>query len=68
MSADDPDVTAAETVEADERDARAEHRADRMPTAEEEAVAERTTVDPDVARAYEEANERGAAVEGEGRI
>jgi hypothetical protein len=58
-----------ETVEADERDARSDHRADRPPTPEEEAAAER---DPELtdeqATAYEEAIERGAHVRGEGQI
>jgi hypothetical protein len=64
----DPDVTSPETVAADEADAGAAHRADRMPTPEEEAVAERSELDPSVAEAYEEAIERGAGVEGEGQI
>ena len=68
MSAQDPEGTSPETVEADEQDARAAHQADRMPTPDEEAAAERNTVDPDVAEAYEEAAERGANVKGEGQI
>lgn len=64
----DPDATSPETVAADEADAQAAHRADRMPTPEEEAVAERQEVDPSVAAAYEDAMERGANVEGEGQI
>ena len=44
------------------------HKADRMPTPEEEAAAERSgPVDPKVAEAYEDAIERGAAQEGEGK-
>lgn len=42
--------------------------ADREPTPEEAARAEELDVDPDVAESYEEAIERGAAQEGEGRI
>jgi ribosomal protein S10 len=58
-----------ETVEADERDARATHGADRAPTPEEEAAAERNPeVSPESAEAYEEAIERGADVAGEGQI
>jgi hypothetical protein len=57
-----------ETIEADERDARARHDADRAPTATEEADAERNTLDPGTAQAYEEAIERGANVKGEGRV
>ena len=58
-----------ETVEADERDAQADHGADRAPTPEEEAAAERTPeVSPESAGAYEEAIQRGADVAGEGQI
>jgi hypothetical protein len=63
-----PDETSAETTEADEKDARSSHQADRPPTPEEEAAAEGTDVDPKVADAYEEAMERGANVKGEGEI
>ncbi len=68
MSADNPEATSRETVEADETDAHAEHAADRMPTADEEKAAEGTTLDPGVAEAYEESMERGANVKGEGEI
>ena len=45
------------------------HVADRPPTVDEEAAAESAEpVDPEVAQAYEEAMERGAKQEGEGRI
>ena len=64
----EPDATSPETVAADEADAQAAHRADRMPTPEEEAAAERTELDPAVAEAYEDAIERGANVKGEGEI
>ena len=64
----DPDDTSPETVEADEADAHARHQADRMPTPDEEAAAERNQVDPEVAEAYEDAMERGANVRGEGAI
>ncbi len=60
----DPDDA---TTEADEADAQASHGADRPPTAEEEAAAPES-VDPKVAEAHKEANERGAAVKGEGEI
>jgi len=56
-----------ETREADRRDAQVEGHADRMPTPEEEAAAP-TSVDADVSQAYEEAIERGANTQGEGRI
>ncbi|MGI8663409.1 MAG: hypothetical protein ACR2LQ_09405 [Acidimicrobiales bacterium] len=45
-----------------------DHGADDAPTAEEEAAAGRAgAVDPDVAEAYKDAIERGAAQEGEGK-
>jgi hypothetical protein len=56
-----------ETREADRRDAQVKGQPDRMPTPEEEAAAP-TSVDADVAEAYEEALERGANTKGEGRI
>ncbi len=61
------DLLTDETVRSDEADANAAHEADRPPTPEEEAAAP-TEVDPHVADAYREANERGAAVKGEGQI
>jgi len=68
MTPQDPEATSPETVEADEQDAHAAHAADRMPTPDEEAAAERNELDPDVAHAYEDAAERGAHVKGEGQI
>jgi len=68
MQNKEPDATAPETVEADEDDARASHQADRMPTPEEEAAVEKNTLDPEVAKSYEDAIERGANVKGEGEI
>ena len=69
MSADNPDATSPETVESDEQAAQAPHDADRIPTAEEEAAAEKAGgVDAGVAEAYEESMERGANVKGEGEI
>lgn len=66
--ADEPNtVPSGGTVEADRRDAWAAHDADRAPTPDEEADAP-SEADPDVAKAYEEANERGANVRGEGQI
>jgi hypothetical protein len=46
----------------------AAHAADRGPTPEEEDLAGQTAVDPGVAEAHREANERGAAQKGEGRV
>jgi len=71
MSTDD-DTTGRvtdETVEADELDADAKHDADRAPTPEEEAAAERgADLPPESAKAYKEAIERGADIPGEGQI
>lgn len=64
----DPDATDDATRQVDEDDAQASHGADRMPTAEEERIADDLELDPDVAEAYEDAIERGANVEGEGKI
>ncbi len=45
-----------------------EHESDRMPTAEEEGLADTSEdLDPEVARKHKEAIERGAALEGEGK-
>jgi hypothetical protein len=70
MSNTDPDVARLDdaTRAADEEDARAEHRADRMPTPDEERLAEQQELDPEVAESYKEATERGANVKGEGQI
>lgn len=59
-----------ETRRADERDGLVQGHADRPPTEDEEAVAERMAADvPDeVAANYEEMLERGANVKGEGQI
>jgi len=57
-----------DTVDADRRDAAASHAPDRPPTPDEEEAAESQDLDPEVAASYKEAIERGAAVEGEGRI
>ena len=55
------------TQQAEEEEARAEHVADRPPTAEEEKAAP-DTLDPGVAESYQEMAERGANVKGEGQI
>ncbi|MBK5222041.1 MAG: hypothetical protein JJE52_04025 [Acidimicrobiia bacterium] len=62
-----PDPT-DETRETEDDDAEVTSRADRMPTPEEERLAEQNELDPDAAASYEEAIERGANVKGEGRI
>jgi hypothetical protein len=64
----DPDTTDEATRQVDEEDAQAAHGADRMPTPEEERIADELELDPDVAEAYEDAIERGANVKGEGQI
>lgn len=57
-----------ETRDAERREAQMPADAGPMPTAEEEAAAEKNTVDPAVAAAEKEATERGANQKGEGRI
>ena len=66
----DPDHTDEATQSVDEDDATATHGADRAPTPDEEAAAERagTEVPESVSDAYEEAAEKGANAKGEGAI
>jgi hypothetical protein len=59
-----PDRT---TQEAEEKEATAAHRADRMPTPEEEKAAP-TAPSPGVAAEAEEMARRGADVDGEGQL
>lgn len=63
-----PDAVDEATRAVDEEDARVTGRADRMPTPDEERIADELELDPDVAEAYEDAIERGAKVRGEGQI
>jgi hypothetical protein len=56
------------THEVDERDAHAHADPDRMPTPEEERLADENELDPEVAESYKAAAERGANVKGEGSI
>jgi hypothetical protein len=56
-----------ETRRAERNDAKASHRADRMPTPEEEEEAGESVLDQKVAEHYKEMAERGARQEGEGR-
>ena len=58
------DETRAEEAE----EAKGGHGADRPASEEEAAAADGNTLDPSVAQSYKEANERGAAQKGEGRI
>jgi hypothetical protein len=62
-----PDVGAPTEVE-EILEAAAAHTADRPPTAEEEAAAERNDLDPDVTRHEREMGKIGAEVKGEGEI
>ncbi|MEO8694998.1 MAG: hypothetical protein ABI658_15835 [Acidimicrobiales bacterium] len=58
-----------ETREADRRDSAKQGKADRMPTPEEERLADKLgKPDDDVAANYKEAIELGADVKGEGQI
>ena len=59
----DEDTRAAERADADRQGS-----ADRMPTPEEEAIADDLEVDPQVAKHEKEMAERGADQEGEGRL
>ena len=56
------------TRDEERREAAMSASAGRGPTPEEEAAAEQNDVDPAVAEANKEAVERGANVEGEGRV
>jgi hypothetical protein len=58
----------AETERFEEEDARRQGQADRMPTPEEEAVADEQPASPEAAEHYREMAERGARQKGEGRI
>ena len=56
------------TRDAEREEAAAAHVPDRPPTPDEEAAVDGRRVDPGVRASYEEMIERGAEVEGEGRI
>jgi hypothetical protein len=56
------------TRKAEHEDERTTARADREPTAEEEKLAERDEIDPDVADHHVEMIERGANQQGEGPV
>jgi hypothetical protein len=57
-----------ETREVDRSDGAKQGKADRMPTPDEERVADELELDDDVAKNYKEAIETGANVKGEGQI
>lgn len=56
------------TRQTEREDADVKAGADRMPTEEEERLAEQQELDPEVAARAEEMYERGAKAKGEGRI
>ena len=56
------------TREAEEHEARAAHEADRMPTEEEEEVADTLKPSPQTVASEEEMTRLGAEVKGEGEI
>ena len=66
--ANDHTRPSADTRSAEAAEAAARHEPDRPPTPDEEARADELSVDPGVARNFEEAAERGANQKGEGRI
>jgi hypothetical protein len=69
MDRDEPNTSpGGETADADRADAAAAHEPDRMPTPEEERIADELELDPEVAQTHDEANKRGASVKGEGEI
>ena len=57
-----------ETRAEERKDAATTAHADRMPSEEEEKLAEEQELDPDVAEHAEEMYERGARQKGEGRV
>jgi hypothetical protein len=62
-----PTTPDRDTIKEDRASLGEGHDADRPPTPDEEAAAERNELDPAVADSYKEAMERGAAQEGEGK-
>jgi hypothetical protein len=57
-----------DTRNAERDDAQVHAGADRMPTPDEEQIADSKQPDPEVSKHYEEMAERGANQQGEGRI
>ena len=69
MDEQDERTTPNDSTRAAERDeANRQGQADRMPTPEEEAIADDLELDPTVAEHEREMAERGAHQEGEGRL
>ncbi|HVA42223.1 MAG TPA: hypothetical protein VNF50_01945 [Acidimicrobiales bacterium] len=63
-----PHTAPSTTREVEVDAARVDHGADRPAIPEEERLADSNRLDPEVAKSVEEANERGAAQKGEGRV
>jgi hypothetical protein len=68
MSQSGPTRPTKETRDAERSEAETRGQADRMPTAEEEEIADELELDPDVSEHEREMTERGAKQKGEGRI
>ncbi len=64
---DEPTRPSQPTRDAERDEAEAPHQADRLPTPEEERLAEEHELDADVAEHEREMGERGAQVPGEGQ-
>jgi hypothetical protein len=64
----EPTRPTPETRNAERAEQNTRPQADRMPTPEEEAAAESTDLDPEVAEHEREMGERGAKQRGEGRV
>ena len=62
------DLVTEETRQAEAAEADDKPHADRMPTEEEERIADQHDLDPAVAESYKKAAETGANAKGEGRI
>jgi hypothetical protein len=68
MSQSGPTRPTRATRDAERDEARMRSQADRMPTTEEEEIADDRELDPDVGEHEREMAERGAEQKGEGRI
>lgn len=66
--ANDRQKVSAQTRQFEQRDAQAEHTADRPPTEDEERLAEDEQPSPEVSEHFEEMTELGVNQKGEGRI
>jgi hypothetical protein len=68
MSQSGPTRPTKETRDAERNEAEMRGQADRMPTREEEEIADELELDPEVSEHEREMAERGAKQKGEGRI